>query len=249
MMVSDCFEKILPVVFDIKSKTSQKYQKIFEQLDMLLRPASVAQIGGTPPSGNILTSYFGGQFVGLPGEEWPLFRGRNMLPLIQVRLDELPFVPNELANIMLFSVFIDPELPPVEAVNGNGWLIRTYSSLSPLEPIATPATINPLKAFQILWVLEEKDSPSWEDVWENIKALDTDEIEPFLKLFQVRYKTSPKTKIGGWPSYIQSRIDSDERFVFQINSEPKANWMWEDNGSGYFFRDSSQTWKLHWQCY
>jgi uncharacterized protein YwqG len=236
-------------MIDIKSKTSQKFQKIFEQIDKLLRPTSVAQIGKARPNGNVLTSRFGGHFVGLSGEEWPLFRGRNMLPLIQVRLDELPLVPDELANIALFSVFVDPELPPVEAVNGNGWLIRTYSSLTSLEPIATPAAINPLKAFQILWVLEEKDSPSWEDVWEIIKALDTNETEPLLELFQVRYKTSHKTKIGGWPSFIQSGIASDEPFIFQINSEPKVNWIWGDNGSGYFFRDSSQTWKLYWQCY
>jgi uncharacterized protein YwqG len=72
-------------------------------------------------------------------------------------------------------------------------------------------------------------------------------LKDAIHLFYGRYSQHPFTKVGGWPSYIQSSIGSDD-FVFQIGSEEKTRWMWGDNGNGYFsFTDNR--WYLYWDCY
>lgn len=227
----------------------RKITHILEQVDTLLRPASVAQVGGFRPPDNHITSRFGGGFVGLPGEEWPQYKGREMLPLLQVRTDELSLVPVELKDLSLFTVFVDCQLPSSPALNGQGWLIRAYDSLEYLVPLQPLSTGNPLRPFPIRWTLEERDAPAWEDIWNVVETVDSEEAEVVLELLQMRYRTLHRTKIGGWPSYIQGEIRDEGKFLFQIDSEPKANWMWGDNGTGYFYLDAFQQWRLHWQCY
>src|SRR5688500_15808023 len=100
----------------------------FRALDGSLRKASVAQIGGFRPPETSLTSWFGGHFVGAPDEAWPLNDGEPMLPLLQARTDELPYVPEQLKGVALFNVFCGPRKLPIDlpAATGNGWLIRCY---------------------------------------------------------------------------------------------------------------------------
>jgi hypothetical protein len=84
----------------------------FRHLDAARRRASVAQVGGFRPPGTAVASWFGRRFVGAAGEAWPLNDGEPMLPLLQVRTDELPYVPEPLAGVALFNVFVGPrELP------------------------------------------------------------------------------------------------------------------------------------------
>lgn len=226
----------------------QNLEWALAKIDALRRPASVAKIGGFKPLEQVPTSYFGGNFVGLSNEEWPQYRNRKMLPLMQVRTDELLYLPDELSNIALFTVFIDSELPPAEASNGNGWLIRKYSSLVGLRPYSNPL-VSSIKTFPIRWLQEDSDIPAWEDIWEIVREVDPKKIESLLDLYHSRYRTQAGTKVGGWPSYVQGAIDEEGKFVFQINSEPKAEWQWADNGTGYFYVDKTHNWKLYWQCY
>ncbi|HEX8776147.1 MAG TPA: hypothetical protein VF735_21435, partial [Pyrinomonadaceae bacterium] len=64
----------------------------------------------------------------------------------------------------------------------------------------------------------------------------------------------------GWPTLIQSEIywapwnkhPANPEYVFQINSEEKANWRWGDAGVGHFGRGTGvakNQWALSWQCY
>ena len=56
------------------------------------------------------------------------------------------------------------------------------------------------------------------------------------------------TKVGGFPTEIQHGVGIEE-FVFQVGSEEKVNWMWADNGIGYFHRSSEGEWRFSCQFY
>lgn len=222
----------------------------FCALDRALRKASIAQIGGFRPAETPVASWFAGHFVGAPDERWPLSDGEPMLPLLQVRTDELPYVPKQLKDVALFNVFCGPRKLPIDfpAASGSGWLIRCHSSLEALRPLAGDPKSH-LRQFPIRWSLAEGEGPGWEDAWGVTDLSAFNDLSDAIDLFYDRYKHCSSTKIGGWPSYIQGAPgQSSEDFVFQIGSEEKSNWMWGDNGIGYFyFRDGQ--WVMHWDCY
>lgn len=222
------------------------------RIQALARPASVAEIGGFRPPDTPLTSWFGGNFVGLPGEEWPMGANELMVPLLQGRTDELPQVPEALEGIALFCVFYDISQRRRPLDSGDGWQIRTYNSLEGLEPLAapTPGTRWP-KTLPIRWQLATDDTPDWEDGWDldaeamTVINADDDGIELYGELPQ--YFT---TKVGGWPSYIQSSLGwPPQEFVMQIASEQKPHWMLLDNGRLYLFRNPAGLWRLHLDFY
>lgn len=220
----------------------------FAALDYHIRRASIAEIGGFRPPAEPITSYFGGQFVAETGEEWPQNGSRPMLPLLQVRTDELPYRPEALEEIALFNVFIGPRELPIDlpAENGNGWLLRSYPSLAKLSPLVGPAE-SQVRPFPIRWHLSETEGPQWDDAWGLHDLTEFNGLEDAIDLFYDRYNRHFYTKVGGWPSYIQSSIGSDG-YVFQIGSEEKPRWMWGDNGNGYFFFREGK-WLLYWDCY
>lgn len=220
----------------------------FSALDRHVRRAAIAEIGGFRPPDAPITSYFGGQFVAEPGEAWPLNDGQPMIPLLQVRTDELPYRPPPLAETALFNVFVGPRKLPVDlpAENGNGWLLRCYSSLEDLTLLAPPANSH-VRPFPIRWHLSETEGPVWEDAFELIGLTEFNKLDDATDLFYNRYKQHPLTKVGGWPSFLQGSLGS-EGFVFQIGSEEKPRWMWGDNGNGYFFFRQGN-WLLDWDCY
>ena len=224
-------------------------EQAFAAIDKHLRKASIAQIGGFRPPDDPLTSWFGGHFLALPEESWPTNEHGAMLPLLQVRTDELPYVPPQFAGIRFLTVFIDSkELPIDVATNGDHWLIRTYDTLDGLVPMETPEG-SWLRPFPIKWSLVEDEGPQWQDAW-GIHPLDAfNELEDCIELFYDRYHRHLFTKIGGWPSYIQGGLYDPDRFVFQISSEEKPRWMWGDNGNAYFYLDENNEWLMLWDCY
>ena len=66
-----------------------------------------------------------------------------MVPLLQARTDELPYCPQQLNGIAFLTVYCDCQELPVDlpAVNGEGWLIRTYDSVDSLDPWHPPVII------------------------------------------------------------------------------------------------------------
>lgn len=174
----------------------------FAAIDQHLRKASIAQIGGFRPPDAPLTSWFGGRFLALPNESWPTSNHGPMLPLLQVRTDELPFVPAQLDGIALFTVFIDrKELPVDAAKNGDHWAIRTYTTLDGLEPLASPED-SLVRPFPIKWSLVDDEGPQWDDAW-GLHDLDAfNALDDCIDLFYDRNHQHSYTKIGGWPSYI-----------------------------------------------
>lgn len=171
-----------------------------------------------------------------------------MLPLLQIKTDELPHRPQALESIALLNVFIGPKELPIDlpAENGNGWLLRTYSSTDGLSPLSAPAE-SWIRPFPVRWKLSETEGPQWEDAWGLYDLTEFNKVDDAVKLFYDRYKRHYSTKVGGWPSFIQGSLGSPG-YVFQIGSEEKPRWMWGDNGNGYFsFKEGK--WFLYWDCY
>lgn len=222
--------------------------RILEELKQQGRKISVAQIGGFRPPEDPRTSWFGGRGVGLPGELLPTYRGREMFPLLQVNLTELPVVPPQLAGLKLFTLFLNREEIPFDQPHGEGWLIREYSEtedLVSLPPAAEPPAVRP---FPIQWHLAEDERPGWEDAWEIIDLKAVHEDEEASAYFFEKLKNYPGTKIGGYPTEVQHAVGL-EGFVFQVGSEEKPQWMWADNGIGYFFKEPEGQWRFECQFY
>ena len=168
-----------------------------------------------------------------------------MLPLLQIRVSELPHVPEALKDIALLVLFHDVRSHPFGAPHGEGWLIREYASLDALVPLPPDPLLPGLKPFPITWSLVEDDAPGWEDAWSLVDLTPVNESEAATEYFFESFARYGCTKVGGYPMEIQHGVGLDN-FVFQVGSEEKANWMWADNGIGYFFRDSNGAWT--WSC-
>jgi Domain of unknown function (DUF1963) len=217
-------------------------QEILNQLRDKLRSASIAEAGGFRPPDNPITSWFC-RGVGHPDEGLPDWEGSPMFPLLQIRISELPFVPEQLKHLAVLVLFHNLHRHPFDLPHGQGWLIREYRTIDNLIPL--PSVDHPYKAFPIRWSRVDDDAPGWEDAWGlvDLSAINAD--EEASDFFFYEFERYSGTKIGGYPKEIQHGVGLDD-FVFQVGSEAKINWMWADNGIGYFFRSPSGDWR--WSC-
>lgn len=168
-----------------------------------------------------------------------------MFPLLQVRIAELPVRPPQLQSTALLVLYLNRREYPFDRPHGEGWLIREYSDLSDLEPLEGVARLPGIRPFPIAWSTLDRDAPGWESARNLVDMTPVnDDPESFDKFFE-RFHTSSATKFGGYPYEIQHGFPDIDAFVFQVGTEPKANWTWADNGIGYFFK-SNDEWK--WTC-
>ncbi len=217
----------------------------------LVRRAIGAVLGGFDAPDDPFASWFGKVRVALPDEIWPTSGGKPMMPLCQFNLAELPYRPNNLADLAFITVFISQgDLPRDGAPNGDQWLLRAYPTLEGLTEIDEPAERGYILPLPIRWELIASDYPTWADV--TSMAVPHEIADDYSDLFE----TQQGTKIGGWPFSVQHEVDwehpADLEYVFQIDSEEKAGWSWGDEGCGYFGRGMGKDrdqWALSWQCY
>lgn len=218
-----------------------------DELKAKLRCASVAEVGGFRPSDDPKTSWFG-KAVSLKNEELPKYRGKEMFPLLQINIDELPFVPERLRETKLLTVFFNRDEIPFDKPNGEGWLIREYNSLENLIPLPKPDLSRILRPFPIRWKFVEDDAPGWctasELVDMKIINKDAEAEKVFWSDFNRFYSAS--TKVWGFPDEVQNEVENWESYIFQIGSEEKVGWQWIDRGTAYFFKDSKGEW--FWDC-
>jgi hypothetical protein len=104
----------------------------------LRKKASRIIVGGFRPPEAPDGSWFGRVRLAMPDEEWPADRGKPMLPLCQLNLTEMPFVPPNLNDVCLITVFISAISLSADAENGDGWQLRAYPSLDGWVQIETP---------------------------------------------------------------------------------------------------------------
>lgn len=197
------------------------------------------------PRQDPLTSWFLNG-VALPGEGLPLWKGQPMFPLLQIRIDELPVIPEQLKDVALLVLFHNIESHPFDKPHGEGWLIREYATLEGLELL--PATDTPYRAFPVRWMGVNDDAPGWEDAWDIIDLSDVNDAQEASDRFHDDFKRYRGTKVGGYPMEIQHGAGIED-FVFQVGSEEKVNWMWADNGIGYFHKSPEGLWTFSCQFY
>ena len=225
-----------------------------EAKKLLRRRAITLEIGGFRPPDNTDASWFGRVNLARRDEEWPESNGKPMHALCQINLTEMPFRPHRLDDIDFIAVFIGPDELPIDAANGTNWRLRAYSSLDELAPLEPVETGSHIQAFPIRPSVVDEDFPMWEDV--NIEL-----PEEFEDDYYEHFRNVGGFKLGGWPTLIQSEIywapfnrhPAVPEYVFQIDTTEKGNWMWGDNGVGYFGRGAApgheDEWTCQWQCY
>ena len=182
----------------------------------------------------------------MPGESLPIYNGRQMFPLLQVKIEELPFVPARLEDTKFLTVFFNRDELPFDNPHGEGWEIREYTSLDGLVELPDSTEAPMVKDFPIQWSLIDDDAPDWENAWEMVDLTPINDADD--ERFFDEYNRYSCTKFGGFPCCIQHGHELDG-FIFQIGSEEKPGWMWADNGIAYFNKDDEGTWKWNTQFY
>jgi uncharacterized protein YwqG len=216
------------------------------------RKASILQVGGFRPSNNLSASNFGRKPLALPEESWPVSNGKPMLFVCQLNLTQAPSVPALLQNLKLITFFVAPEASPLQEENGKDWCLRAYKSLNDLGPLAMPADAPHLeRGFEGRWE-ESADYPTGDD-----PEL---QVPDGFEQSDAEFENVRRTKVGGYPSHIQSDLWWDSRvhparpkFCLQIDSEQKVGLAWGDGGMVYLARGTAagfeNRWYLDWQCY
>ncbi|WP_261841398.1 hypothetical protein [Aliamphritea ceti] len=141
-------------------------KETYEELDLHLKEASVAKIGGFRPPEDKITSWFGGQGIGSKGEVLPTYKGKEMFCLLQVKISELPVIPPELQKTKFLVVFTNREELPFDKPHGEGWEIREYESLDDLQLLPKSKEPDLIKGFPIQWNKVVDDTPDWENAWD-----------------------------------------------------------------------------------
>lgn len=220
--------------------------------EQLVRPAILFEPGGSDQSS--VGSFFGKVEVGARDETWPVHDGRPMIGLLQLNLDELVYRPPGTEDVRLLTFFVDSQGYPENTPNGQGWLIRTYKSLSALTPIKAPDVDFGVVSVPLGPPALVEDYPCFDDLEEDID-------DDLWDLFQDSYPTVPGVKLGGWPSLIQSEIfwapfnrhPAEPQYVMQIDSLKEAKWQWGHDGCAYIGRGTSlghkNDWTFDWQCF
>ena len=219
----------------------------------LRRKASRMIVGGFRPPDAPEASWFGRVRVARAGEEWPSHQDKPMLPLCQLNLADMPYLPPSLNDLSMITMFISAVSLPFEAENGDGWALRAYPSMEGLVEIEAPQHERFIRPFPVRWELIEADYPSYEDA---ALVLPVQQLRDHRDLF----RSDHASKVGGWPALIQSEIlwapfnqhPANPEYVFQIATEEKARWQWGHGGTGYFGRGTGgarDVWALGWQSY
>ena len=177
--------------------------------------------------------------------------GRKMHPVLQVRMDELPYRPETLEGVALLTLWFDLQAQGLtKSINGHGFEIRTYDSLEGLISLG-PAyrEHDTFPTFPIKWHGLEEDLPDWEAFdgappmvmrsWNS----DWFDDHPARDQRAEMQQTMP-VKIGGYDQWWQSpQYVEDGTFVFFIDSTSRGQLGFPRGGNGNFFQ-TSDNWEL-----
>ncbi|MDV2081253.1 hypothetical protein [Marinobacter xestospongiae] len=197
------------------------------------------------------SSRAGGVFFDIPGKSWPMGPDSPLRPLLQIVVDELPYIPNSISHLMAICIYIDKDYVTFDILSeeGSEFVVREIPKGSTIIPLENP-TQNTFEAKDIRW---EKftDYPSASDFfeWLDNQRIDYDFESSDLENALDKYSNYGFTKINGWsttiqgPSYDEPNVDGfsiqisldieipfGDSTVFKIDWGAKIkNWscMWE----------------------
>jgi hypothetical protein len=168
-----------------------------------------------------------------------------------MNLTEAPFVPAILHGVGLITFFVAEEGGWAEA-GGVDWVVRCYPSLVGMVPLMPPLGAPKVRrGFECKWI-ETEDFPSPDDP----EHPGPEKVEDF----EGEFENVTRSKIGGWPSSIQSEAwwelrkhEADPKYCLQIASEEKVGLQWGDGGTLLIGRGTApgfeNQWFLDWQSY
>jgi hypothetical protein len=222
----------------------------------LAKRASGFITGGFKPTNSNTESWIGRVYLYLENEEIPVDNnGDLMLPLFQLCLNELPFVPDILINTKIITVFISKNIPMDLTPNGNHWVLREYKNTNDIIFKDLKNESSHIKPFPLSNKLIEEDYPVWEnpeipeDISDKILQLEDEGIiDSYYDIIENNYGH----KLGGYATYCQSGVyfGDDYEFVFQISSDEKANLNIVDNGNIYLAKNrKTEEWMYYIDFY
>lgn len=216
---------------------------------VLNKQAITFQTGGLRSTEEIGESWIGKVIWGMKGQEEHL----NFEPLLTLFLNDLPFVPLELAKFKLVTIHMDYNVFDnlTEENLASYFKITCYTDLNGIERLNE--TSKKIKPFPLKPILIQDDTPSREildesnpEIFKGILKLEEEEdIEYYGDIAKEVYDIH---KLGGYPSFTQSGVyyGDDYPFVFQLYSDAKAQFNVVDGGGFYFFYNSKkQDWIVH----
>lgn len=239
-----------------KPSTGADWRKLVE------KPCSSLEVGGFRPSGELTASCFGEIRACLSGEKWPEHDDKPLWPVCQLNLMNAPYVPECLGDIAMLQVFASPEygssdftiINSQENPPKSSFFIRFYKTLDGLEKASIPEHNSTFKAFEARWNNDvQLDYPTHDTMPIDFDALGIGDYYDQENIEQIH-----ATKLGGWPSCIQSEPWWDYRkegqgfqYALQIDSEPKAHCTWGDSGAVFIARHSTtkHLWAIDIQYY
>lgn len=230
----------------------------------LARPCTEMCTGDFRPTGSREESWIGRVFLCREEEAGEVVdkNGKPLYPLAQFYLPALPFVPEGVRHVRWLTVFMGEEWPAVwdgQDANGDGWLIREYTTADTLIHYEFPAA--PIHAFPLKPQFVAEDFPIWDGG--GVPLALAEEITRLEAASGLEYGEDIGNthcyghKFGGYPSFCQSGICAEDldmgngfRFIFQISSDGKSGLNVVDNGSLMFSRHpQSGAWSLYFDFY
>jgi len=222
----------------------------------LAKPATRLFAGGFRPTNADDESWLGRVFFFREEEAVPQTPdGKDLLPLAQFYLPNLPFTSPLLKDVRVLTLFVADHFPEQFEEMGNNWVIREYGHQETIirKELQVPSSY--LKPFPLRAEFVPEDFPLWDgggippELEREILELERNgAIENYYAFTIHAYEH----KIGGYPSFCQSGVDPGDNFefVFQISSDPKINLNVVDNGSLMFWKNKNTgKWAIYYDFY
>ena len=228
--------------------------QIQEIKDKLRKKSVIFQTGDAPAENTINQSWIGKVNLGYIEEVYPLdVNQKPMLPLMQLYLIDLPFIPHALQNTKVLTVFVSSEFLRKREKN---FCIREYPILEGLVEKDFAGSFQGIKSLPLFPKLIENDYPAWDsnDIPTDLSDIicqmeDEEEIEYYEDIYEEIEVTH---KIGGYANYCQGSngFKAGYEFVLQIASDPKAGLGLGDGGNIYFAKNpANNQWEVEWDFY
>lgn len=244
------------------SASPKEIQQAIKALNAAQRSSCFGQLGGFRPSdiNDRYTSWWGGNFLAAKGEAIPkcMKTGNTMSPVLQLRIDELPFIPDVFQNISLMGLWFDLSADPQdlwEGKDGVGFVIRTYDSNKDLVPIGSGYGEHPtFPTFPIKWHLFQEDLPSREEFVDKVPLAVAQNYDSSwfhchegLENRSTLQKDMP-IKIGGYSQWWQSPQHVEGgKFAFFLDSTARGQFGFPGGGNANFFKTES-SWEVRVDC-
>ena len=141
---------------------------------------------------NIFASCFGDVKVATQEEIWPVYDGVPMVPVFQINIKELPYIPSAFKGFSFLTYFFRATGFEQGSLNGQGWVLRAYTKNDQLVPLKAPSSF----PVHDEWGLLKKYSLKFEEAFET--------------------KAEPEfcSKFGGFMSPLQDQIEFTEEQLF-----------------------------------